>query len=248
MLKIYSSGGTEEEELEVGSVTGVCNRAESGTHSGMHPQTATQSSTKATAMYLQKVSARDQFTEKDLDFIISTLATDEQEAQALLALLLDSESADLVFDDPALFQALQQDSGLSMVSSRFYLYLHLRKALKETGIDDREVADYLANMLARFSEIHRLRRAPSRIEEPIEYEIDLHKALAEANAYQRGEIHAYGGDRNLFMTGSARILPALQARSAWCAGDHLLRAGRAIALPAGKEPSPFPGVRVEQHL
>ena len=159
-------------------------------------------------MYFDTATARDQFTQHDFQFIVDTLSSNEDDAEYLYGLLFGSEELNSILDNPALVEKLESGSDVSNVSARFFLYLTMRKTLKEVGVDDRDTADYLANMLARFIEHERWRKIPNvEVVDVIDYEYDISIALQAANQYRRYEIHAYGGDRNLFMTGlHARFL------------------------------------------
>lgn len=152
-------------------------------------------------MKLESYSARDQFTQRDVTFILETLARTRKEAESLMALLVVSEEADRIYDHPALAARLAATHRLAGVSMRFYLYILLRRSLLQRGLDSREIADYLANMLARFMERDQWRRAPTAQGEAVDYEIDLQQVLQRASHHERFAIHAFGGDRNLFLTG-----------------------------------------------
>lgn len=153
-------------------------------------------------MYFETANARDQFTQHDFQFIVDTLTKNETEAESLHQLMFSSDELDSILDDPALVERLESGDEVSNVSSRFFLYLTMRKTLKQVGVEDRDTADYLANMLARFAEHERWRKIPNgEVVDVIDYEYDISIALQAANQYRRYEIHAYGGDRNLFMTG-----------------------------------------------
>jgi hypothetical protein len=189
-------------------------------------------------MYFETASARDQFTHHDFNFIVDTLSQSEAEADALYQLLVDQAESNQVFDDPALAQRLETGENLSLVSARFFLYIMMRKTLRQSGIENRDVADYLANMLARFMEHDRLRCAPNTsIMEIIDYEHDLLVALQAASHYRRYEIHAYGGDRNLFMTGlHSRFLRHRANRTGAPGLSYYEQAGRSHYLRARDHP------------
>ncbi len=152
-------------------------------------------------MYVRPTTARERFTDEDIAFIVETLADNESEATSLLKLLADDEAAGAIFDSVRIARRLQQAEGLSRVSMRFFLYVTMRQTLREAGVDSPDIADYLAEMLAAFAQKQHWRTVPSGIGNTFDYEHDLQLALQNANAHQRFELHAYGGDRNLFMTG-----------------------------------------------
>lgn len=152
-------------------------------------------------LYLERKHARDQFTERDVAFIVETLAEDQAEARALLTMLFGSEEADDIYDHHLLAERLSEQETIEQVSLRFYLYVMLRRALREAGVDSRDIADYIADMLARFMENDQWRSTPILNRANSNYEVDLQLALEQANTYQRYELHRWGGDRNLILTG-----------------------------------------------
>src|ERR1035438_4161805 len=98
---------------------------------------------------------RAQFAAEDIDFILSVLGHKISTAECLVKLLADEDSRDLILDDEALLHALLERGGCLRVSSRFYFYILVRQVLRRSGIPDRAVADYVAEVLAEFSRTER---------------------------------------------------------------------------------------------
>src|ERR1017187_8211635 len=96
-------------------------------------------------------NCRAQFAAEDIDFILSVLGRKISTAECLVKLLADEDSRDLILDDEALLHALLERSGCLRVSSRFYFYILVRQVLRRSGIQDRAVADYVAEVLAEFT-------------------------------------------------------------------------------------------------
>src|SRR4026209_1475956 len=96
-------------------------------------------------------NCRIQFTAEDIDLIVSTLHPKAGDHQCLVKLLTDEETRDLILDNEALFHALLEHRGCLKVSTHFYFYVLVRQVLRRTGIEDRAVADYVAEILAEFS-------------------------------------------------------------------------------------------------
>ena len=134
-------------------------------------------------------------------FIVETLADTEKDADSLMSLLVQPEEADVIYDSEKLRKRLESGSGLTDVSIRFFLYIVLRGSLKEAGVESREVCDYLANMLGRFMEKRRWRTAPDSRQSIVDSEFDIQIVLQKASRPRRYEIHVFGGDRNLYLTG-----------------------------------------------
>src|SRR6476659_11360899 len=102
-------------------------------------------------MKMIQPNCRVQFAAEDIDFILSVRGAKMETADCLIKLLADEESRDLILDDEALFRALLERRGCLRVSTRFYFYILVRHVLRRADIHDREVADYVAEVLAEFS-------------------------------------------------------------------------------------------------
>src|SRR5437879_7208112 len=100
---------------------------------------------------------RVQFAAEDVDFILSVLGQKIGNAECLVKLLSDEGSRDLILDDEALFHALLERKGCLRVSSRFYFYILVRHVFRRSDIQDRTVADYVAEVLSEFSSAERSR-------------------------------------------------------------------------------------------
>ena len=96
-------------------------------------------------------NCRVQFTAEDIEFITGVLGKRSSESEFLTQLLGDESSRDLLLDNDSLLHALLEMRGCLRVSSHFYFYVLVRHALRRAGIEGREVADYVAEMLTEFS-------------------------------------------------------------------------------------------------
>src|SRR5207253_6015659 len=91
-------------------------------------------------------NCRVQFAAEDVDFILSVLGARIGNAECLIRLLSDEGSRDLILDDEALFHALLERRGCLRVSTRFYFYILVRNVFCRSGIEDRVIADYVAEV------------------------------------------------------------------------------------------------------
>ena len=108
-------------------------------------------------MKLIQPNCRDRFAAEDVDFILSVLGRRIGQAECLVKLLADEESRDVILDDEALLKALLERGGCLRVSTHFYFYVLVRHVLWRAGIQQREVADYVAEILAEFAQTERAR-------------------------------------------------------------------------------------------
>src|SRR5262245_49088365 len=146
-------------------------------------------------------NCRDRLTAEDFDFVIETLAKSEKESVSLVKLLTDSETRDAILDHPRLFQSVLEGASTLSISPQLYFYLLTRHVLKETGLEDRALTDYVASVLERFSDRARMQSPANGANGPIQYVSDMLVALRQASPTQTFLIRAHIGNYSLFVTG-----------------------------------------------
>src|SRR4029079_3377839 len=99
----------------------------------------------------------------------------------ILQLLSDSDTRDAILDNENLFRAILENRGCLRISNRLYFFVMRRHVLNEAGIEDSEVADYTAEMLAEYSDFESTRcRVPGQ-SNPLEYFFEMLAALQTAD-------------------------------------------------------------------
>jgi len=146
-------------------------------------------------------NCRIQFTAEDLDFIVSALGDDPAKNEALCKLLSDEETRDSILDHERLYHALLEQRGCLRVSNHFYFYIMVRNVLDKAGIQDRRVADYVAEMLAEFSQADRSRCMINGGEQAFDYFFEMLAALKTADDRTSFIIRAHIGNHSLFLSG-----------------------------------------------
>jgi hypothetical protein len=146
-------------------------------------------------------NCRVQFTAEDIAFISSVLATKGSAAPSLVTLLTDPDARDLILDDDDLFRALLEQRRCLRVSAHFYFYVLVRHVFRRSGIDDREVADYVAEVLSEFSHQENTRCVVPGHEKPLDYLFEMLAALQTADDRTSFYIQAHIGNQSLFMSG-----------------------------------------------
>lgn len=146
-------------------------------------------------------NCRVQFTAADIDFIVANLTRNSRNQDCVTRLLSDPDSRDTILDDEGLFHALLENRGCLTVSSHFYFYILVRNVLKRTGIDDRIVADYIAEILAEYSNIERTQCRVHGQAAPLNYFFEMLMALQRADDRNSFELRAHIGNHALFITG-----------------------------------------------
>lgn len=152
-------------------------------------------------MQVIHANCRVQFTAEDMDFITSVLGKTKQSAGYLVSLLTDMETRDLILDDDMLFRALLEQRGYLRVSPHLYFYVLVRHVLREAGLEDRSVADYVAELLTEFSREERTRCIIKGQLQPMDYFFEMLTALQTADDYSAFCLRAHIGNHSLFFSG-----------------------------------------------
>ncbi len=146
-------------------------------------------------------NCRVQFTAQDVDFIVEVLGRRLGTAECLIKLLADEDSRDLILDDQDLFDALLEHRGCLRVSSRLYFYVLVRHVFRRSDLNDRAVADYVAEVLAAFSESARGECIIPGQANPLDYFFEMVTALQNADERTGFLLRARIGDYSLFLSG-----------------------------------------------
>jgi hypothetical protein len=152
-------------------------------------------------MKLVQSNCRAQFAAEDIEFILSVLGGKIGTADCLTKLLSDEDSRDIILDDEALLHALLERRGCLKVSSRFYFYILVRHVFRRADIQDRAVADYVAELLAQFVLSERSRCLVPGQPNPLDYFFEMLGALNTADDRTNFYIRVHMGNYSLFLSG-----------------------------------------------
>lgn len=111
---------------------------------------------------------------------------------------------DSILDHELLVDSILSQQKHLSISPQFYFYVLIRRVLKETGITDRKISDYLASLLETFSRTARMKSPVDEEGAPIQYISDMLLALRNASPAQTFLIRAHVGNYSLFVTGIFR--------------------------------------------
>ena len=152
-------------------------------------------------MKMIQPNCRAQFAAEDIEFILSVLGAKIGTADCLVRLLSDEESRDLILDDEALLHALLARRGCLRVSTRFYFYVLVRHVLRRSDIQDRAVADYVAEVLAEFARSEQARCLVPGQAAPLDYFFEMLAALRTVDDRTRFFLRVHIGNYSLFLSG-----------------------------------------------
>ena len=148
-----------------------------------------------------QANCRTRFTAADFDFVVRTLARSQSESVSLVDLLSDSETRDSVLDSPRLVQAILGNDAQLRISSQFYFYVLARYVLRDAGMRDRKLCDYVGSLLENFSRAHVLQGPQVDDESPRQYLSDMLIALSRATQDEAFLLRAHVGNYSLFISG-----------------------------------------------
>ncbi|MCO5053564.1 MAG: hypothetical protein M9920_14880 [Verrucomicrobiae bacterium] len=146
-------------------------------------------------------NCRVQFSAEDVDFVREVLGTKLSDAECLVRLLADEDTRDLILDDAALLQALLERRGCLRVSTHFYFYVLVRHVLTRAGVNDRRVADYVAEVLTEFARAEQLRCVVPGQPNALDYFFEMLAALRTADDRTSFQIRVHLGNHSLFLSG-----------------------------------------------
>jgi hypothetical protein len=152
-------------------------------------------------MKMIQPNCRVQFAAEDIEFILSVLGARIGTAECLVKLLADEDSRDLILDDEALLHALLERGGCLRVSTRFYFYVLVRHAFRRSDLQDRAVADYVAELLSEFASSERARCVVPGQPNPLDYFFEMLTALQTADDRTSFLIRVHVGNQSLFLAG-----------------------------------------------
>jgi hypothetical protein len=150
-----------------------------------------------------QANCRAQFTADDFSFVVRTLARSPRDATSLVSLLSDEAERDAILDHELVHRALVDDGGCLRVSAAFYFYVLTRRVLRQVGLEERALCDYVAAVLLAFSKTSQL-RAPGDgpvVARSFTYVSDLLTSIANCPPEQAFVQRAHLANYSLFLSG-----------------------------------------------
>ncbi len=151
-------------------------------------------------MKLLRPNCRDQLTAEDFSFITEALGS-ETDRKFLMELLTDPEMRDMILDQDNLRDVILDNPKFLHITPHLYFYVLVRQTLRRAGIDDRQLSDYVAEVLTDFTDTDGCRQSlPDNVKDS-SYLFEMMAALQAADDQTAFQIRAHIGNRSLFMTG-----------------------------------------------
>lgn len=178
-------------------------------------------------------NARGRLGPRDLQLVVLLLSQGSAQRRSVLERRLEREGPDALLDAPELPERLLAVRTMLVPSEVLFFYVMVRQALRGAGIDDRELADYLAAVLLAFGERDRATRVDWHDDHSHRYLIDILADLDATSGERRFRVMVHLGNYALWLSG---IFPQyIEARRLRHGGpdrgyyDNLGRRGYAMA-------------------
>jgi len=154
-----------------------------------------------------RANCRERFSANDLEFVASSLGSNDNTLK-LAELLTDPEALNAALESDRLLKSILELPGNVPVSPQFYFYVLTRHMLMRF---DRDVADYVASVLAGFATSQTVAAVSDRRDSPdvgahraplqIGYISDMLIALKSATSEREFMIRVQIGNHSLFLSG-----------------------------------------------
>jgi hypothetical protein len=187
-----------------------------------------------------RANTRGRLTAADLQLVILVLSRGSAHRRAYLERRLTTEGPDSLLDAPELLERLLTVRSMLIPSESLFFYVLVRNTLRRSGLEDRDLADYLAALLLEFGQRDRAFRIGWNDDQRHRYLVDILADLEATEGDRRFRVMVHLGNYALWLSGlfpdyiAARRLrkagpdvsyyDALGSRGFGLASDHALAA------------------------
>jgi hypothetical protein len=185
-----------------------------------------------------RANTRGRLTAADLQLVILLLSRGSAHRRAELERRLSVEGPDALLDAPDLLERLLTVRSMLLPSQALFFYIVVRHALRASGLDNRDVADYLSAVLLDFGQRDRAWRIDWNDDQRHHYLVDILADLEATVGDRRFKVMVHLGNYALWLSGlfpdyiAARRLrkagpdvsyyEAMGSRGFGLASDHVL--------------------------
>jgi hypothetical protein len=148
-----------------------------------------------------RANTRGRLTAADLQLVILLLSRGSAHRRAYLERRLTTEGPDALLDAPDLMERLLTVRSMLLPSEALFFYVVIRHALRASGLDDRELADYLSALLLDFGQRDRAWRVDWNDDQRHRYLIDILADLEATVGDRRFKVMVHLGNYALWLSG-----------------------------------------------
>jgi hypothetical protein len=146
-------------------------------------------------------NVRERITSADRDLVLKLLARGNAARRARFEARMRAEGEDSLLDESGLFELLHTAPGLAAPSAPLYFYVAVRHHLRDLGIDDATLSDYLGALLLEFGLRDRAYRIAPVDDARYEYVADVVADLEIAQGRRGFLLRAHLGNFSLWLAG-----------------------------------------------
>ncbi len=150
-------------------------------------------------MILANLRAR--FVSTDADVVVELLSEGDAERERDVRGRLHTEGIDALLDDPALVDHLRSTDQLVGLSPALFLYVTVRHALLDVGVDSDRLSDYLGALLLEFGRAPRANQIATYDDESYHYLTDLVAGIGAYSGHRGFLLRAHLGNYALWLAG-----------------------------------------------
>lgn len=146
-------------------------------------------------------NTRGRLDAEDLSLVLLLLSRGSPVRRAGFERRLEAEGPDPLLDEPALADGLLEVRSLVLPSPALFFYVVIRDLLRRSGVDDRDLADYLAALLIEFGRRDRAFRVDWHDDQVHRYLVDIVADLEASEGDRRFQVMAHLGNFALWLSG-----------------------------------------------
>jgi hypothetical protein len=148
-----------------------------------------------------RADTRSRLNARDLQLVLLLLSRGSAVRRRSLERRLEREGPDALLDEPELLERILAVRTLLVPSDHLLFYVVVRHALRGRGLDDRDVADYLAAMLLAFGQRDRAWRVDWHDDHRHRYMVDILQDLEATTGERRFRVMVHLGNYALWLAG-----------------------------------------------
>jgi hypothetical protein len=148
-----------------------------------------------------RADTRSRLTAADLQLVVLLLSRGSVHRRAAIERRLQAEGPDALLDASELLERLLAVRTMLVPSEALFFYVLVRHTLRQAGIDDREMADYLAAMLLDFGRRDRAWRVDWNDDQQHHYLTDILVDLEASEGERRFRVMVHLGNYALWLAG-----------------------------------------------
>ena len=148
-----------------------------------------------------RANLRERLVPADIQLAAELLSRGRDTERRYYIELAEQEGPDRLLADPELVPLLAGAFGLGAPSAPLFLYVTVRHTLRECGMDDARLADYLGALLLDFGVRDRAFRVTEHDDDTRRYLVDLTADLRVAQGERAFQLCAHLGNYSLWLAG-----------------------------------------------